>query len=448
MKAAHIAIVVAAGVACFFIGRSLRGDSVTPAETRDSTTNPAERFKKKPPKRRPVADSWTDIMRLDPPSLEVEHWKALLKAAKLDRQRSGALVRRWAGNDPSACWAYILTMGDGVLPPENLATIAIDIWAENDPDAAIKALAALDPNNKHQRAQLATLVRAAMRKAYLVDIDRAFAEWLPLALETGSMIPNSVQPWMEKYPERACRGLASLPEKYPYRRGVGPASRAWYRTDPDAAVAWVLGLPHDLRKEALDDLGREIAETGDFEELEKLALSVKSMHERQRVASKLRRHLKNKDPALACEWVIENYDGRMMGAEMENIINTTDHKTFPAERYVPYFDRIPEGLGKGEAATTLFQEWIQTDAKAAADWMAKLDPRSMYHIHFDPLRRWAKSKEAHEWLQTAPDSDFMRKILRAAVDQMGNPEKVTDWAATLPGDRQKLVEEQLEKRKK
>jgi hypothetical protein len=441
-KACAIALTAAVG---FSIGRAVHspGEAATDPTPKAAAKAPISALPKS--LRDSRLSSWRGMMQLDHTTLSKADWKRLLDDTRGDPFLSEALVRRWASIDPNACWEYLIGAGNG-WPDTDLAQIAIQIWAGRDPEKAIAALGGLDVSAPLRERERSTLVSDAMEAAMLFDLDRGFA-LLPTAKELKTNLMFSEE-WMQTDPERVCKGLAKFLEENPgnFTRTAGRAAGVWYRADPEAALAWAQSQPHDTRAEALDKIADEMAEAGDWDRLQAVMSTVDSMMILQRVGAPLRRHLQTKDPALACQWVVETFDGRMMGALIRNIIGTTSNDEFSPERYVPYFAQIPEGLGKGEAAVDLLRRWIEVDVPAAADWASGLEPQTAQHMSGHVIERAASNPAARGWLRSAPPSRFADSMLRYVVRGIKTPARAREFAATLPAGRAAKVEEMLQHR--
>ena len=430
----------------FVAGRSLRPSAPEPAAEPTADPTPVAPLSALPtPSRESKLTSWLELMRLEPDGLSTDDWRQLMDDTRGDIFLSRALVRRWAAGDPESCWQYLVETGNG-WPDTSLAKIAAEAWAGRDPEAAIAALAGLDGSTTSLRRQRGELVSDTMEVAMMFDLDRGFA-LLPTAAEIGGHLMFSER-WMTGDPGKVCRKLAEFLEQQPskFTRTAGRAAGVWYRQAPEDALEWAKTQPHETRLEALDKIVEAMAEEGDYDSIRALASEVDSMMILQRVGQPLRKQLQREDPGAACQWVIENYDGRMMGAEIGNIINTTDPKKFAPADFAPFIEQIPGGEGKGNAAGSLFQRWAPSDFPAAADWMAGLDRRTHEAYAGIVASQWAHRPAAHQWLRAAPASDFADTMLRGALRKINDPEKAREFAATLPAARAELAETIIQER--
>ncbi len=446
MKATHLLLIAAIAATGFFLGTAFR-PAAPPANSEAATLGAShEAFRNRiTAMTKSTSTSWTGVMALAEGAEGNSDWLALLNAARLDPFLSAAIVRRWAAADPEACWKHLLTLGDGILPPEHLAEAPMKAWAERNPEDAVAALAAARPQGKAHIDLRNALSWIVVKTTLDQDLERGFA-LMPLPFSGGGFSFGGTEKWMEADPEKACRLIAGLPAGYIFQHELGATATAWFKTEPEAAMAWIGTLPQDLQEKALANISEHLAKSGDVEKSRDLALTIPSMSARQSIAGPYLQHLRKTDPAAACAWGIEHFDGRMMGGVIGNIVGNVDLKKFPPTLFPPYFDQMPDGDSKGQAASRLIRKWLAEDGPAAIAWGESLDPRTRIDALGSMVEdEWAAKPEARAWLATAPETPFSRRVIDSIVGQMASPEEARAWAAELPPARAAQVTEALEK---
>ncbi len=451
MKARHVVIIVCGALGGFFVGRMIplildSGDSARSVRSQaEGQERPALRTQLGK-QGRPFKDySWAEVFALADTAQESDDWIALLEEARHDSFLMRAIVRRWADQDAPGCWEHILTLGDGIMPPQHLAGIVAKAWGMQDPEAAVATLAGMASDGKshvYQRAELSWIV---VRAALAEDLDRGMA-LMPLPFSGGSFGWGKLEPWMAADPERACRALAALPHDCTFRNTVSQAALEWHRRDPAAALAWCQQASADLQRLAYKEISEGLIDAGDYEGARDVALLADSMSLRQSISLPYVSHLTKTDPLAACAWVVENFDGQMLGGALGNIVGNADFKAHAPEEFLPFFEQMPEGYGKGNSARRFVRRWMSTDGLAAVTWGESLDPRTRGDVMSSQTAKdWAKQAQAREWLKTAADTRFSQRTLEAIVAEINNPEKAREWGASLPPDRAAQVEEALVK---
>jgi hypothetical protein len=443
MKASPFLTIAALAVAGFFAGRGLRPAAV-PSNPETATMEARhEAFRSGiTAMMKGTPNSWTGVMALATRAQDTDDWIALLDAARLDPFLSQAIVRRWAEADPDACWEHLLTLGARILPPEHLATAAMEAWAARNPEDAVAALALARPQGKAQVDLRSDLGWMIVETALNLDLERGFA-LLPLPFSGGGFSFGNTRKWMENDPAKACRLIAGLPDGYVFQHELEAGARTWFLKDPEAALSWIGTLSQDLQKKALSKISEELAESGRVEKSRDLALTVDSMSARQSLAAPYLQHLRRTDPATGCAWGIANFDGGVMGSVIGNIVGNVDLKAFPPSLFLPYFDQMSDGHGKGQAARRFISKWMEQDGPAAIAWGEALDPRTREGALEFTDARWAANPASRTWLTTAPDTPFSQRVLAKIVENMDDPEEARAWAAELPPARAAQVMEAL-----
>jgi hypothetical protein len=288
--------------------------------------------------------------------------------------------------------------------------------------AAVKAFAIADPERAMRELSEANvplrfeirgkLVWKALRAILAVDLEKGMA-LAPLAPQSAFTY-GSREAWMVDDPAKACRLLATLPAGHTFRNTIGAAAKEWFEIDADATMAWVATLPQEDRGEALEDIAEHLKHIDDLEGVEQLALSTESMRLRREIAKPYLRQLCKEDPIAACDWIAENFVGESLGQAMAQNLRFIDNKAHPPEGFVPYVEQIPEGMGKGQAVAVLITPWLEQDGVAAANWLSTLSRDTVEWCDgHSRIRTWVVTEEGRQWMETAEESPFLKKALRA-----------------------------------
>ncbi len=412
-----IALSLALATAGFLGGRSLNdGDKSTPDPEASGATSLAPVSALAARDLAPIRGAgWDAFIALEPGDLESAEWARLLADCRSDPFRAAAIVRRWARLDPAACWEGIVELGGGRPDPE-LAEIAIPVWTEADPEAALRAVAGAAIDRQKKGGMLGRVLESIFHAD--------FASGLALLKEHHHLnphLPDGVRPWMETDPEAVCKALADMRPVDNTRFTLSAAALAWYRVEPEAALGWMRGLDRIARGDVLDEIGEELEDKGDLDAIAALVVAETSMLARQQIGSHARDLLGEQDPALAARWIVDHYEARMAGGELSNLMRTSGREADP-QIFVPFVEELPPGYGKMDAAEQVFAKWHKTEPTAALDWLATLDAFSLSQ-GANPTYQRLEPEVVRSWLETAPESPLADRVRRwlTRIDQGDTP---------------------------
>lgn len=139
---------------------------------------------------------------------------------------------------PAAVWPT----GAGV--PPDLADPGLQAqvvgWAQRDPAAALRWLAALPGGS--DRTRLIAAVGLALAPDDL-DAAKQLVEALPRGGDRRSLVAGVTRIWVQRDPAAAAVWLAPLPEGLERDQALSIVAEAWAKADPAAAADWLDRLP-------------------------------------------------------------------------------------------------------------------------------------------------------------------------------------------------------------
>ncbi|CAN5399718.1 hypothetical protein BH23VER1_BH23VER1_12860 [soil metagenome] len=391
------------------------------------------------------AGRWEATLELaeNPPA--PDQWPVLLDGVRTDPFASEQIIRAWIRDDPAACWAHLVSVGEGGVPPRKLAEVAALTWVVVDPMPAFAAIDALPVTAMPSVRSLAGDLRwQALREALSHDMGRAFPFVLSGLGATG--VPfGSADTWVEQDPARACRLLASLPATS-FRLAIGQAGLTWFQQDPKAALEWARHVPRGIQSAYFDSIAHHLEVSGDVESLKALALATPSMLIRSRVAERLFPLWIRDSPAAAFDWLAEHFHGPHSKSVAHNVMPATVGKLRDPADYSPLTAlarRLPPGYARGGAVRAILGRWTREDPDAAIAYAGSLDPATRSIAYLDLAANWAFHPSAPEWLKTAPDIPIARSLLDYVIE-LGTPASLEELLPQLPPARAAVVRAALD----
>lgn len=213
--------------------------------------------------------------------------------------------------------------------------------------------------------------------------------------------------------------------------------RAWVKTDPDAAMGWLLKQPKEVADEAISPAFQALSHH-DPDKALKLVAEQSDLPGRDEIAATIAQWWAKTTPAKAMEWA-QGLPEKLAAPSVKKAMETWAGQDFPAakqaleglsgpmrEAALPvlvehwekgnwseaaaFLDQQPGGKGRQEAMGQLIRRWADGDQPAASGWLARQAP--------GPERDAGASALADE----VRDSD---------------PEAAAIWGATLGDEKQR-----------
>ncbi len=213
--------------------------------------------------------------------------------------------------------------------------------------------------------------------------------------------------------------------------------RAWVKTDPDAAMGWLLKQPKEVADEAISPAFQALSHH-DPDKALKLVAEQADLPGRDDIAATIAQWWAKTTPDKALEWA-QGLPEKLAGPSVKKAMETWAGQDFPAARQAfdglsgplreaalpvlverwekgnwgeaaAFLDQQPGGKGRQEAMGQLIRRWADGDQPAASGWLARQAP--------GPERDAGASALAEE----VRDSD---------------PEAAAIWGATLGDEKQR-----------
>jgi len=204
-------------------------------------------------------------------------------------------VRASANKQEIFDWVQTLPAGDA---RNNSLSSVFGEWSNSDPQAALKALASLAPDDKQSATR--ALVSGWSRKS-----PEAALQWASTMTDAGersSAVQTAVSQWASTAPDSAARYVERLPEAD--RAGAMQAVvNSWASKDTEAAAAWLDRQPSGAAKDqALVPLARRIAQEDPEAALTWVA-GISDTNQRLQQTENIARDWIRQDPATAKAWI-------------------------------------------------------------------------------------------------------------------------------------------------
>ncbi len=294
-----------------------------------------------------------------------------------------------------------------------LAHLLLTRWAKTDPEAALASLANVDLK-KQGDAPISVL------SAIVADD------------------PERARAWLED-PENAMA-------RYPWigQFLAGAVAKEWVRTDPDAALAWAVGLPDSQQAGAYSGVLGSLAMTDPANAAER-ALALQDNGARSHILGEIAEVWAARDPAAASAWAM-GLEGSAREATMGKILGTMA-RSDPAGAA----SRVGEmGESGGAYVLPVVESWSQQDPAAAAAWTLKQPANNNSGRALGTaLWHWTtrEPEAASQWLADQPADPVLdggiAGLSKAATGI--DPGAATQWANSIsdPALRETMVTSSL-----
>jgi len=377
---------------------------------------------------------------------------ALVRAAKDLPGATRMLATRWAEMDPqhmfrTLCAEYARNKSGGTLADEYpLRSILFEIWAKQDPEAAIAALndRSVLPGVESERFSMAnTIMKSDPLRGFKLMNDWNITSYLPDL--------RHVAAWVEKNPRAAAEAAMQNSLGAATGEVMKQIGKAWAAQDPAAALAFAadrrglngIQLAQSVMSEwAQRDLSAAMAYAGaQSESLTKAKLGLPLIEAWAK-----------SDPQAALVWANDNLKGEARAAAAASVVKAMAAQDLNAA--AEFIAGLEPGGGKNRAVNQLVETWLGEDwlnkkdgvkATEALAWMASLPEPD--------ARRYAMDQAAWRLFHAAPDETiaFLNSPQGATASQgmfdraaqhlaQKNPESAMQWAAALPADRRSAAQ--------
>ncbi len=213
--------------------------------------------------------------------------------------------------------------------------------------------------------------------------------------------------------------------------------RAWVKTDPDAAMGWLLKQPKKVADEAISPAFQALSHH-DPDKALKLVAEQSDLPGRDEIAATIAQWWAKTTPDKALEWA-QGLPEKLAAPSVKKAMETWAGQDFPAARQAleglsgplreaalpvlvehwekgnwseaaAFLDQQPGGKGRQEAMGQLIRRWADGDQPAASGWLARQAP--------------------------GPERDAGASALAEEV-RGSDPEAAAIWGATLGDEKQR-----------
>jgi len=339
----------------------------------------------------------------------------------LSRNAIHTAMRAIASNDLDAAIVYFdqLTSLDD---RRSMGSVIASELAEHDIDQALTWARA------HDRPDMPRMMMNVLRILAVTDPQRALSE----AMATGNvqtrtmLIMNTVQGISWKNPQSALdliEQIADGQEKNQVREQI---MSQWVRTDPDAAVNWVLGLDDQAARELLENGGSGIIRNSPESAIRLLPLldGNTALQWRHQIAQSL---ASSRSPEEAMNF-ISRFDGQEGFESLQSAIITGVAQTDP-DRARMMADQLSDTRARDSAYSQIIRHKAMTDPASAAGMINAISTDSYQSSSAGNLaRQWTErdAPAARRWVEGLPRG----KVRDAAIASL-----VGTWETIGPSEQ-------------
>jgi len=312
--------------------------------------------------------------------------------------------------------------------PEDLAT-AIAAWAEQDPDAAFRALLA-DP-----RLQLPATARALFEVLGKNDPAQAFARIaqlpaLPWARDANQGLATG---WTQRDAQAATTAGLALPPGTRRVDFLQAAFAQWTQQDVIAARDWIMALPPEEPRTRIHTAksitGAQIHSTQEMAALlELVPIGISRFGDGSRIPF---RTWVAKSPDAALQWALLTIPRE--GDYVSDFLNYA-LRSFAADpaRVLSLLPELNDPKARECLVTSSTEAWMQRNPAAAWAWSPQLTDPS--------LREAFESSLANRWANQDPDT-AIPWLLKNRANQLGNIHSsvLGEWAAATPDEALSMI---------
>lgn len=241
--------------------------------------------------------------------------------------------------------------------------------------------------------------------------------------------------------------------------------RAWVRTDPDAAMAWLLRQPKDIAETAAGAAFQTLSHHNPDKALQLVAAQA-DLPGRDAIAATIAGWWARTTPDKALGWA-QGLPEKLAGPSVKETMATWAAKDFPAAREAmaglsaplrdvalpalvtrwenkqwsgaaAFLEKEPGGRGREEAMGQLIQKWAGDDQQAASAWLARQTPGPERDTGATALAaevRESDPEAAAIWGMTLGDAGKRQQSLKSTLEswyKKSLPE-ARQWLETTPG---------------
>jgi len=369
----------------------------------------------------------------------------LLSSGTLSADEAQQLIRRWAAQDPAACWAWYLREGRRSLGDFSPANLIFSAWAQKDPEAAMTTLRA-------SSWEVRSLAADGILEAWALG-EGAVAD--SLFRHLGSLLNFSNAPiyWGgSKDAERLGARLLALPPGATRTALLSKFGTGLFEKDWRSALAWSQRVPEAERAgilerwaaTALQTLSRVtyLLDAGGSKPPapERLVWAQKWLIEEADAATRTRlgpryvEALSASDPAAALTWAHESLGGLPLSQAIKNIVEAQAGKD--REAAMALLDSLPPGGLRLQAADTLVTAWARQEPGPALNWALAQGNAFLSASAWSGLgANFAFGDPATFKTITAERANSLPpELIRGAISNLirKDPPGTVQWAASLP----------------
>ena len=319
------------------------------------------------------------LLQLDPPALMEAEFEVLEVVAELAPEKAWRALMG-IGDDGKVTLSGALTAADF---RERAIGSLLQEMSKHDPTLVVRLTTSLEKPGLHRQAIHRGLKQLAEdNPEHVIDALRQ----LPSGFAGGTDIVFTAFHYLsENDRDGAVAGLDELGRES-QRQAIRGIANRWSRESPEAALAWIRGLPSGMPSgDALSQVMAVQAEQDPAAAAANLA-SLVSARTRAQLSPKVATAWMSQDPDAALGWARESLEGPAQTAAVAGMLSEGgDVLDFDIQ--LELAEALP---GPNPAKNNFVQRWALRDAAAAADWAIAQGSEAV-ELFGDVARRWASS---------------------------------------------------------
>ena len=287
------------------------------------------------------------------------------------------------------------------------------------------------------------LIESFITWALARDVREIFEKLEPDGPE--DLIQKLVSRWAQSDARAAAAAACELPPQL-RADAVSSVAIAWAGQNLSAATAWARDLSDSTERQIAVMAIASESVRADPKHALSIAADLPESGERDAILARAAGEWAASDPAQAADWAEHIPDDPLRQSAIATIA-TTWADAAPVAAANLALKSLSPGKMRDDALVAIVQRWVQTDAGAAASWVAQFPEGALREGAMENLvKLWARQDVAQpaEWLEQLPAAASTDRGILAYAGQISPraPSTAIAWAETL-GDTS-LRESELE----
>jgi hypothetical protein len=349
----------------------------------------------------------TDIS-IDDIRAALEHLKDISDLNKRSSMRN-ALLRRWAELDGRGAFEYVVSLDEGEIKVQAMATVTGVLVRSDSQFLAEKALSL--PNSRSSRELVQTLANNWSQTDAQSAL--AWAEQLPEGLGKRDALAIIRFQLGQQDPEEVATQINQLPAGDARNTLISNLATQWGTRDPAKAIEWANGLPEAEKTLAMSQLLSAWANQNPLE-AGKFVARLPSGEMQSRAAMSVVSSWANQSPDQTAAWVLQFPEGDLREQGIREVVNIWTMNDSEGAR--DWAKGLAEGATR-DAALKSFAESIAywSPDKAAAVVGLIDDPQKREQSMEVTMRFWAEMDpaSARKWLASLNVNEELKVQLQS-----------------------------------